>query len=166
MDHNLPLPVPCSLAFRTSASLCLPSSALYFLAPVFKVIERIWTQLVLKLCQNLSSVYILLPCIIWRVIYSRYIISIITGQFFFFTNLFISVWSSLPLFLCSDDSLNPLCLHLSSMHLWFQQFTGNMSLKSEVKEAHVVIGVHHFYLVPVPNLTRFISTAFSFPYFL
>ena len=44
-------------------------------------------------------------------------VNIITGQFFFFTNLFISVWSSLPTFLCSDDSLNPLCLHLSSMHL-------------------------------------------------
>ena len=32
--HNLPLPVPCSPAFRTFASLCLSSPAFYFAAPV------------------------------------------------------------------------------------------------------------------------------------
>ena len=63
-DHNLPLPVSCSPVLRTSASLCLPSPALYFVAPGLKVIRRIWIQVVLKLCHNLSFLYNLWPCII------------------------------------------------------------------------------------------------------
>ena len=153
MDHNFPLPVPCSLAFRT-----------FNLSPVFRPLfpcsrlQGNWKDL------NSSCIKVVPKLIIFVQSLALYYlegnllkVNIITGQFFFFTNLFISVWSSLPTLLCSDDSLNPLCLHLSSMPLWIQQLTGNMSL---------VIGAHHFYLVPVPNLTRVICTAFSFPYFL
>ena len=39
--------------------------------------------------------------------------------------------------------------------------TGIMPLKNEVEEPHVAIGVRHSYLVPVPNLTYCISTAFA-----
>ena len=95
--------------------------------------------------------------------------NIIRGQFFFFTTLLISVWPSLPTFLYGDDSLSPLCniiaIALVKYAFMNPAITGIMPLKSEVEEPHVAIGVHHSYLVPVPNLSYCRSTAFSFGYF-
>ena len=83
--------------------------------------------------------------------------NIITGQFFFFTDLLISFWPSPPTFLYSDDSLSPLyniiAFALVKYVLMNPAITGIMPLKNEVEEPHVAIGVHHSYLVTVPNLT-------------
>ena len=95
--------------------------------------------------------------------------NIITGQFFFFTNLLILVYPSLPTFLCSDDSLSSMCNTIAFALVKYAfmntAITGIMPLKNEVEEPHVAIGVHRSYLVPVPNLTYWTSTAFSFRYF-
>lgn len=84
-------------------------------------------------------------------------INIITGQFFFFTNLLVSVRSSPSTFLCSDGSLCPLCNIIAFVLVKYAfmtpAVTGIMVLKKEGEEPHFAIGVHHSYLVPVHNLS-------------
>ena len=64
--------------------------------------------------------------------------NIITGQFFFFTDLLISVWPSLPTFLCSDDSLSPLCKIVAFAFAKYAfmdpAITGIMPLENEIEE--------------------------------
>ena len=89
-------------------------------------------------------------------------INIITGQFFFFTNLLVSVRSSPPTFLCSDGSLCPLCNIIAFVLVKYAFMTpastGIMALKKEGEEPHF----HHSYLVPVPNLTYAYPPRFLF----
>ena len=73
----------------------------------------------------------------------------IAGQFFFLTNMIISVWPSLPTFLHSDDSLSPLCNIIGFgpvKHAFISPgITGIVPLKN-VEEPHIAMGVRHIHI--------------------